>query len=211
MTKVKICGLKEQQHVQAAIEVGVDAIGFVFAPSKRRVTVEQAQQLAKHVPEGVLKIGVFVNPSVEELRIAVESVPLDYVQYHGEESPEFIRQQGYPAIKALSVRGVKDVQAAAKYDADYYLFDAPGTDFKGGSGHTFDWTLLETVGIPREKLILAGGLQAENIEEAVSLVSPFMVDVSSGVETDGVKDIAKINAFLQAVRKGEHNGEFNCK
>lgn len=211
MTKVKICGLKEQQHVQAAIEVGVDAIGFVFAPSKRRVTVEQAQQLAKHVPEGVLKIGVFVNPSVEEIRTAVESVPLDYVQYHGEESPEFIHQQGYPAIKALSVRGVKDVQAAAIYDADYYLFDAPGTDFKGGSGHTFDWTLLETVGIPREKLILAGGLQAENIEEAVSLVSPFMVDVSSGVETDGVKDIAKINAFLQAVRKGEHNGEFNCK
>ncbi|MFB7158152.1 phosphoribosylanthranilate isomerase [Lysinibacillus sp. NPDC056232] len=202
MTKVKICGLKEQQHVQAAIKAGADAIGFVFAPSKRRVTVEQAQQLAKHVPEGVLKIGVFVNPGAEELRTAIESVPLDYVQYHGEESPEFIRQQGYSAIKALSVRGAEDVQAAANYDVDYYLFDAPGTDFKGGSGHTFDWTLLEMVGIPREKLILAGGLQAENIEEAVSLVSPFMVDVSSGVETDGVKDIAKITAFIQAVKKG---------
>ncbi|MFJ7184254.1 phosphoribosylanthranilate isomerase [Lysinibacillus xylanilyticus] len=202
MTKVKICGLKEQQHVQAAVEAGADAIGFVFAPSKRRVTVEQAQQLAKHVPDGVLKIGVFVNPSAEELRTAVEEVPLDYVQYHGEESPEFIHQQGYPSIKALSVRGTEDVQMAANYDVDYYLFDAPGTDFKGGSGHTFDWTLLEMVGIPREKLILAGGLQAENIEEAVSLVSPFMVDVSSGVETDGVKDIVKINAFIQALKKG---------
>jgi len=202
MTKVKICGLKEQQHVQAAVEAGADAIGFVFAPSKRRVTVEQAQQLAKHVPDGVLKIGVFVNPSAEELRTAVEKVPLDYVQYHGEESPEFIRQQGYPAIKALSVRGSEDVQMAANYVVDYYLFDAPGTDFKGGSGHTFDWTLLEMVGIPREKLILAGGLQAENIEEAVSLVSPFMVDVSSGVETDSVKDIVKINAFIQALKKG---------
>jgi len=202
MTKVKICGLKEQQHVQAAVEAGADAIGFVFAPSKRRVTVEQAQQLAKHVPEGILKIGVFVNPSAEELRTAVENVPLDYVQYHGEETPDFIREQGYPAIKALSVRGAKDVQAAVNYDVDYYLFDAPGTDFKGGSGHTFDWTLLEMVGIPREKLILAGGLQAENIEEAVSLVSPFMVDVSSGVETEGIKDIAKINAFIQSVKKG---------
>jgi len=202
MTKVKICGLKEQQHVQAAVEAGADAIGFVFAPSKRRVTVEQAKQLAKHVLDGVLKIGVFVNPSAEELRTAVEEVPLDYVQYHGEESPEFIRQQGYPAIKALSVRSAEDIQLAANYDVDYYLFDAPGTNFKGGSGHTFDWTLLEMVGIPREKLILAGGLQAENIEEAVSLVSPFMVDVSSGVETDGVKDIVKINAFIQALKKG---------
>ncbi|QGG52510.1 phosphoribosylanthranilate isomerase [Lysinibacillus pakistanensis] len=202
MTKVKICGLKEQQHVRAAVEAGADAIGFVFAPSKRQISIEQAHQLAKEVPGEVLKIGVFVNPSVEELRAAVEGVPLDYVQFHGEETPEFIRQQGYPAIKALSVRDEEDVRAAANYNVDYYLFDAPGTDFKGGSGHTFDWTLLEMVGIPRDKLILAGGLKAENIAEAVCLVSPYMVDVSSGVETDGIKDEAKINAFIQAVKKG---------
>lgn len=202
MTKVKICGLKEQQHVRAAVEAGVDAIGFVFAPSKRQISIEQAHQLAKEVPGEVLKIGVFVNPSVEELRAAVEGVPLDYVQFHGEETPEFIRQQGYPAIKALSVRDEEDVRAAANYNVDYYLFDAPGTDFKGGSGHTFDWTLLEMAGIPRDKLILAGGLKAENIAQAVSLVSPYMVDVSSGVETDGIKDEAKINAFIQAVKKG---------
>ena len=202
MTKVKICGLKEQQHVRAAVEAGADAIGFVFAPSKRQISIEQAHQLAKDVPREVLKIGVFVNPSVEELQAAVEGVPLDYVQFHGEETPEFIRQQGYPAIKALSVRDKEDVRAAANYNVDYYLFDTPGTDFKGGSGHTFDWTLLEMAGIPRDKLILAGGLKAENIAEAVSLVSPYMVDVSSGVETDGIKDEAKINAFIQAVKKG---------
>ncbi|MDM5234625.1 phosphoribosylanthranilate isomerase [Lysinibacillus pakistanensis] len=202
MTKVKICGLKEQQHVRAAVEAGADAIGFVFAPSKRQISIEQAHQLAKEVPGEVLKIGVFVNPSVEELRAAVEGVPLDYVQFHGEETPKFIRQQGYPAIKALSVRDEEDVRAAANYNVDYYLFDAPGTDFKGGSGHTFDWTLLEMAGIPRDKLILAGGLKAENIAQAVSLVSPYMVDVSSGVETDGIKDEAKINAFIQAVKKG---------
>lgn len=202
MTKVKICGLKEVQHVQAAVQAGADAIGFVFAASKRQVSIEQAQQLAKHIPEGVLKIGVFVNPTPEELRAAVSSVPLDYVQYHGDETPDFIVQQGYPSIKALSVHGAKDVQAAANYAVDYYLFDAPGTDYKGGSGHTFDWTLLETAGIPREKLILAGGLKIENIHEALALVSPCMVDVSSGVETEGNKDTEKIAAFLQAVKRG---------
>ena len=202
MTKVKICGLKEVQHVQAAVQAGADAIGFVFAPSKRQVTIEQAQQLAKHVPDGIKKIGVFVNPTPEELRSAVLTVPLDYVQYHGEESPEYIIQQGYPSIKALSVLCAEDVQAATNYDVDYYLFDAPGTDYKGGSGHTFDWTLLEAAGIPQHKLILAGGLKLDNIQEALSLVSPFMVDVSSGVETEGSKDTAKITAFLQAVKRG---------
>lgn len=201
MTNVKICGLKEVRHVEAAVQAGADAIGFVFAPSKRLISIEQAQKLAQYVPEGVLKIGVFVNPTAEELRAAVEGVPLDYVQYHGEETPDFIREQGYPAIKALSIRTAEDVQAAAQYDVDYYLFDAPGTDFKGGSGHTFDWTLLEAVGIPKEKMILAGGLNPENIHEAVSLVSPFMVDVSSGVETEGTKDTLKIEAFLKAAKK----------
>lgn len=201
MTKVKICGLKEVLHVQAAVNAGADAIGFVFAPSKRLVSIEQAHELAKHVPLGVLKIGVFVNPTAEELREAVEGVPLDYVQYHGEETPDFIREQGFPAIKALSVHSEEDIKAAGQYDVDYYLFDAPGTDFKGGSGHTFDWTLLERAGIPKEKLILAGGLKQDNIREALSLVAPFMVDVSSGVETDGVKDKEKIEGFLQAVKK----------
>ena len=205
MTKVKICGLREPEHVVTAIQAGADAIGFVFAPSKRRVSIEQAQQLAQQIPEGVLKIGVFVNPTPAELKEAVERVPLDYVQYHGEETPAFIQEQGYPAIKALSVRGKEDVQAAATYQVDYYLFDAPGTDFKGGSGHTFDWTLLEEVGIPREKLILAGGLHADNSNEAIASVTPFMLDVSSGVETDGIKDHTKIQAFLQAVKGEAHH------
>jgi len=129
MTKVKICGLQEKEHVKTAVHAGADAIGFVFAPSKRRVSIEQAQQLAKHVPQGILKIGVFVNPTPAELKEAVEQVPLDYVQYHGEESPAFIQEQGYPAIKALSIRDKEDVQAAANYQVDYYLFDAPGTEF----------------------------------------------------------------------------------
>ncbi|XRD24148.1 phosphoribosylanthranilate isomerase [Lysinibacillus fusiformis] len=202
MTKVKICGLQEVEHIQTAIHAGADAVGFVFAPSKRRVSIEQAQLLAKQVPQGVLKIGVFVNPTPAELQEAVERVPLDYVQYHGEETAAFIAEQGYPAIKALSIRTKVDVQAAADYQVDYYLFDAPGTDFKGGSGQIFDWTLLDEVGIPRERLILAGGLKAENIEGAITDVDPHMVDVSSGVETDGIKDHKKIRTFLQMAKRG---------
>jgi len=202
MTKVKICGLQEVEHIQTAVHAGADAVGFVFAPSKRRVSIEQAQLLAKQVPQGVLKIGVFVNPTPAELQEAVERVPLDYVQYHGEETAAFIAEQGYPSIKALSIRTKVDVQAAADYQVDYYLFDAPGTDFKGGSGQTFDWTLLDEVGIPRERLILAGGLKVENIEEAITDVDPHMVDVSSGVETDGIKDHKKIRTFLQMAKRG---------
>ncbi|WP_418302409.1 phosphoribosylanthranilate isomerase [Lysinibacillus fusiformis] len=202
MTKVKICGLQELEHIQTAIQAGADAVGFVFAPSKRHVSIEQAQLLAKQVPQSVLKIGVFVNPTPAELQEAVERVPLDYVQYHGEETAAFIVEQGYPAIKALSIRTKEDVQAAANYQVDYYLFDAPGTDFKGGSGRTFDWTLLDEVGIPRERLILAGGLKADNIEGAITTIDPHMVDVSSGVETDGIKDHKKIRTFLQLAKRG---------
>lgn len=201
MTKVKICGLMQEEHVQAAVLAGVDAVGFMFAPSKRRITLERAQELAKLVPEGVLKIGVFVDATEDEIRQAFEQVPLDYVQYHGDESPAFIESLGYPSIKALSVRSKEDVERAASYPVDYFLFDAPGTDFKGGSGHTFDWRLMDACGIAKERIILAGGLNEDNVGEAIAMVNPMMVDVSSGVEVDGVKNTARIQAFLQAAKK----------
>lgn len=201
MTKVKICGLMQEEHVQAAVEAGVDAIGFMFAPSKRRISIERAKELARVVPKGILKIGVFVDASEEEIRQAFEQVPLDVVQYHGDETPAFIVSLGYPSIKALSVRTHADVERAALYNVDYFLFDAPGTDFKGGSGHTFDWTLMDACGIPKEKVILAGGLKPENVEQAIAMVHPAMVDVSSGVEVDGVKDSSRIQAFLREAKK----------
>ena len=149
----------------------------------------------------MLKIGVFVDATAQDIRNAYEQVPLDYIQYHGDESPTFIASLGLPSIKALSVRSREDVERAANYNVDYFLFDAPGTDFKGGSGQTFDWHLMEDCGIPIEKVILAGGLHADNVEQAITLVNPAMVDVSSGVEVDGVKNSARIQAFLQAVKK----------
>ena len=200
MTFVKICGLKEPEHVQTAIDAGADFIGFVFAPSKREVSIEQARVLAKLLPSNIKKVGVFVNADEAFLKEVYDKVPLDYIQYHGDETNVFIQHIGLPAIKAFSIRNAEDVLNAARYDVDYYLFDAPGTDYRGGSGHTFDWSLLEQSNIPREKVILAGGLNPSNVAKAIGLVQPFAVDVSSGVEKDNVKNSALIQSFLQAAK-----------
>lgn len=203
MTKVKICGLMEREHVLAAVEAGVDAIGFVFAPSSRRVTAEEAKELAQYIPENVWKIGVFVDETVEEMKRIFEIVPLDFIQYHGDENRDFIKVNGLPSIKALPVRSVEDVEKASAYEVDYYLFDAPGTVYKGGSGVTFNWELLQGSGIQSDKIILAGGLNAANVKDAVKRVRPFMVDVSSGVERDRRKDVDLMREFIDAVKDEE--------
>ncbi len=203
MTKVKICGLMEPQHVKTAVDAGVDAIGFVFAPSRRQVTVAEAQELAKNIPPGVLKIGVFVDASRDEIEKTFREVPLDFVQFHGDERPEFIKTVGLPSIKALSICNSEDAKQAAHYETDYFLFDAPGTDFKGGSGMTFDWQLMKDVGVQPDKVILAGGLNIDNVVHAIRAVKPYMVDVSSGVETLGRKDGNLIRAFIKAVKDEE--------
>lgn len=203
MTKVKVCGLMESRHVKTAVEAGVDAIGFVFAPSRRRITLDKAIELASLVPPSVLKIGVFVDASADEMKRVYEGVPLDYIQYHGNESQEFIKEVGLPSIKVLSVYSNEDIKRAEKYEVDFILFDTPGKEFKGGSGETFDWHLLQDVGVPLNKLILAGGLNPGNVSEAVRRVKPYMVDVSSGVEIDNRKDDDLIRAFVSAVKNEE--------
>lgn len=200
MTKVKICGLMEKEHVEVAVQAGADAIGFVFAPSKRKITIDKARELAKGIPPEVWKIGVFVNATKEELLTAFQEVPLDFIQYHGQETPEFVRTNNVPSIKALSVYNESDVLQAKQYDTDFYLFDAPGTDYQGGSGEVFDWKLMEGNDIPTEKIILAGGLNPNNVKVAIEQIKPFMVDVSSGVERNGTKDIKLIQAFIRAVK-----------
>lgn len=208
MTKVKICGLMKPEHVQAAVEAGADAIGFVFAPSHREVTVEQAQKLAKLIPSSVLKMGVFVDETKEQLVKIFNEVPLDYIQYHGDETPAFIQQVGLPSIKALAIENEDDVKLAATYDVDYYLFDTPGVEYKGGSGKTFNWSLLENAGVSKEQIILAGGLHAGNVQEALRQVNPCMVDVSSGVEIEKQKDTERIQTFIHTA-KGRRNHHDN--
>ncbi|MBD8025540.1 phosphoribosylanthranilate isomerase [Ureibacillus sp. Re31] len=197
MVKVKICGLKEEEHVRAAVEAGATWIGFMFAQSKRQISFERASKLAQIIPEHVKKVGVFVNPTEQQVREAVELVGLDYVQYHGSEETQFIKKLGYPSIKAFSIQSVDDVKRASQYEVDYYLFDAPGTNFAGGSGHVFDWTLLDQLSIPKSKVILAGGLNSENVCLAIAQINPFGVDVSSGVESNGTKDSQLIKQFIE--------------
>lgn len=198
MAKVKICGLKEEQHVQAAVEAGASWVGFMFAPSKRQISLERAAQLAKLVPSHVKKVGVFVNPTAEEVSEAVDTVGLDFVQYHGNEEAAFIKQMNFPSIKAFSIRSYEDVEKASRYEVDYYLFDAPGTQFAGGSGHVFDWSLLDQLSISKDQVILAGGLNAANVADAIAQVKPFGVDVSSGVEKGGSKNSELIKEFIHA-------------
>ena len=200
MTFVKICGLSKREHVIAAVNAGASMIGFVFAPSKREVTPEIAHKLAKHIPSHVKKVGVFVNSDADTIKTIYNAVPLDYVQYHGDESNEFIQQVGLPSIKAFAISTNEDIVKAKSYNVDYYLFDTPGTTYRGGSGHTFDWSLLAQADIPMDKTIVAGGLHETNVTHMVALLHPAGVDVSSGVEMNGTKNNDLIERFITAVK-----------
>ena len=200
--KVKICGIQDRATAEYASRAGADMIGFVFAPSRRRVTVDVAKEISRGLPESICKVGVFVNPALEEVELAIQEVGLDYVQFHGDETPAFCKQVGIPVIKAFSVQSVEDVAKAFQYDVEYYLFDSPGGKYRGGSGVPFHWGILRELQIPREKVILAGGLTPENVEQAIGEVGPAIVDVSSGVETDGQKDFEKMKLFLKRAKGG---------
>lgn len=197
---VKICGIMTEEAGVAACESGADFIGFVFAKSKRRISPEKAAEIRRQLPESVKAVGVFVNETRENIIRIAEAVNLDYVQLHGEESADFCRDLSYPVIKAFSIKKESDLDQLMDYTCDYYLLDSPGVQFAGGSGIPFDWNLLMEKNLPNEQLILAGGLHAENVQKAIEKVRPAIVDVSSGVETEGHKDLAKIAEFIQKAK-----------
>ena len=194
MTKVKICGLSTKGAVETAVSVGVDYIGFVFAPSKRQVTLDQAAELAEIIPADVKKVGVFVSPSRAQLLEAINKVGLDLVQIHGQVPDDLFENLPCASIQAVQVDGEGHVPNS---QADYLLFDAP----VAGSGQTFDWGKLDTTGLA-QPFFIAGGLHEDNVEEAIQHFTPFAVDVSSGVETDGQKDQEKIRRFIERVKNG---------
>ena len=194
MTKVKICGLSTKESVKTAVSAGADYIGFVFAPSKRQVTVEQAAELAKFIPSHIQKVGVFVSPSRAELLEAVDKVGLDFVQVHGKVVDKLFENLPCGSIQAVQVDEGGHVPNS---QADYLLFDAP----VAGSGQTFDWGRLDTTELA-QPFFIAGGLNEDNVARAIQHFSPFAVDVSSGVETDGQKDHEKIRRFIERVKNG---------
>ena len=192
MTKVKICGLSTVEAVETAVLAGADYIGFVFAESKRQVSLEQARELAKLVTGKTKIVGVFVSPSLEDLEQAIGQVPLDMVQIHGTFDEVLIPLISVPVIRAIQL---SDQEAQVSSQADYLLFDAP----VAGSGQTFDWDLLKDQKIQQD-FFIAGGLTVDNVHQARETFQPYALDVSSGVETDGRKDIEKIKAFIEGAK-----------
>ncbi|MGO4305448.1 MULTISPECIES: phosphoribosylanthranilate isomerase [unclassified Cupriavidus] len=222
-TRIKICGLTREDDVRAAVDAGADAIGLVFyAGSPRHVDVARAAELAERVPPFVSVVGLFVNADAEEVAHVAERVPLTLLQFHGDETPQqcsdIARRCRLPFMRAARVRpGLDLVEFADQYrDAAGLLLDAFVEGY-GGGGHVFDWTLIPAQWLPSNpprtgtptangapRIVLSGGLNAQNVAGAIERVRPYAVDVSSGVEAaKGVKDHARIAAFVRAVRMAE--------
>lgn len=203
-TRVKICGITRAEDARAAYGAGADAIGLVFyAPSPRVVSIEQAETIAASVGPFIALVGLFVNPSADEVRKVLKRVRLDRLQFHGDESEDFCRQFGIPYIKALRVKPDADLATLAlQYSsAAGILLDSYKPGVPGGTGEVFDWEQIPAS--LRSGVIVAGGLTPGNVRAAINSVRPAAVDVSGGVETaPGIKSAEKIQAFVEAV-----NGE----
>lgn len=200
MTRVKMCGLRRAEDIEAANRLMPEYIGFVFAPASRRfISLEEAAALRQALSPGIQAVGVFVDEDAETVARLLESGVIDIAQLHGNEDEAYIARlkarTGKPVIRAFRVKNAEDLRAAEASPADMILLDAGA-----GDGKTFDWSMLSSVSRP---YFLAGGLTPENTAEAVKRYHPFAVDVSSGIETDGFKDCNKMRAFMRAVREGD--------
>ena len=203
MPRVKICGITRPEDAELAASLGAWAIGFILWPqSKRAADPAVAAGVARALRRQVALVGVFVNPTLDEVVQAAEAIGVTHVQLHGDEGPAFCRavaeRTGARVIKALRIGSGADIRAAERYHTDLHLLDAAAGAAYGGTGRTWDW---ELVAQRRSKIpvVLSGGLSPENVAEAVSVVRPWAVDVASGVESaPGVKDPAKVRAFIAA-------------
>jgi phosphoribosylanthranilate isomerase len=210
--KIKICGINGIQEALAAAEAGADYLGFVFAPSRRRISQEQATltiRTLKQLGINILTAGVFVNSSPEEVNTIADKSGLDWIQLSGEENWEYCRKIEKPIIKVIHVTESSDASCILQeIQTGYQLLPAERLIFlldtgikgtHGGTGQTFNWNLAKTV-CKTQPVFIAGGLTPDNVQDLISTVHPAGVDVSSGVETEGKKDIQKIRAFIKAVR-----------
>ncbi|MDW7650798.1 MAG: phosphoribosylanthranilate isomerase [Bacillota bacterium] len=199
MTRVKICGVKTVEDALFCVKAGADAIGLVFAKSPRQVSLDTARRITDALPPFISRIGVFVDTNRDEVERIARFCGLTTLQFHGSEDAGYCSSFAIPVLKAVQVRSAVDLEGLSEFPAAAFVLDAYHPQIAGGTGRTFDWTLVRTQA--SRPFVLAGGLTADNVTEAVGLVRPYAVDVSSGVETDGKKDRKKISAFIQAVRR----------
>jgi len=213
-TRVKICGIRDKAHALAAVEAGADFIGLVFAPSKRQVTPTKAREIASAVKkssDAIKVVGVFVNAPASQVNEIADFYALDWVQLSGDESWEYCREVVEPIIKAIRIGQQSPAELYAELSAGdellpqqrfITLLDSQVEGKYGGTGESFNWNLAQQVA-KRFPIIIAGGLDSKNVARLIETVRPWGVDVSSGVETGGVKDIAKIRMFIKEVRKAD--------
>lgn len=200
--RVKICGLTSVEDAVAAVEAGADAVGFVlYKESPRCISVDQAQEIIRHLPPFVTTVGLFVNQPTHWVRVMADRCGVDTFQFQGDETPEYCEGFSQRAIKAIRVRDGTSFNRMAEYRVRAFVLDAYREGEYGGTGQTFDWDLAVTAKA-HGRIILAGGLTPDNVADAIRRVRPFAVDVSSGVEGSvrGVKDHGKIRAFIQAAK-----------
>ena len=203
MVFTKVCGITNPGDAREAADAGADAIGMIFAESPREVNVEEARRISVALPDGVLKVGVFVDAEPEEVLQTAREVGLDLAQLHGDETPETvaaIRGAGLPVMKALRVRNAEALAEIQSYGADLIMLDAWSTRARGGTGETFDWGLAKSVK-GRGNIVVSGGLTPENVREAIEFFEPYGVDASSSLEEKpGKKSGERLRRFVRAAK-----------
>lgn len=204
--KIKMCGLKRKEDIEYANVCRPDYVGFVFANSKRQVSANEVASLCEHLNPTIKKVGVFVNESLDSIKEIIEESGIDVIQLHGDESKEYVEQLGKvtdkEVWKAVRIQSKEDVAIAITYPVDKLLFDSFSRDGYGGTGKKLDLTLLEDIdtSIP---FFMAGGFTVDNIEEAIQEIKPYGIDISSGIETDGKKDLDKMKQVMKIIG-GKH-------
>lgn len=212
MTKIKICGLRRNEDIEYVNELHPDYVGFVFAKSKRQVTIEQAKELIDSLDKNIETVGVFVNEDIEKVRYIAEHLKLNVLQFHGNEDNQYIKKfNDFTVWKSVGINidtdndyenlvNEKKLDKISKYPIECIVMDSSVKGVQGGTGISFNWDIIKKIHI-NKPIILAGGLKPENVHQAVKKVKPYAVDVSSGVELNGIKSFEKMKIFIEKVRK----------
>ena len=206
MPQVKICGNTNINDVLKAKDLGADFLGFIFCESKRKITVDQAKEIIAGVGPFENFVGVFANQSKEEVEAIIQKLPLKWLQFHGDETSrycQYFSEKQYRVIKTFRIKDLMSLKRIGEYDVSAFLFDTYSREELGGTGKTFDWSIIAEKPYVREKLFLSGGLTVSNLETAIKQVNPYAVDVASGVEkSPGIKDHQLLEQFI-SIAKGK--------